>query len=141
MSPTLYEPTDEEVRSGALGLQLRQFNYTHIGEYPQQHNIRFNAKDEQAAEPLVGGIRAFVFMGWLDVEVLWVAQPARGAGLGSRLLKQTENRAQTLGASNARLTTFDWQAEVFYARHGYTVFARMDNYFRGRDLLMMKKAL
>ncbi len=136
---TLYEPTEEEVHSGALGKQLRQFNYAHIGEYAQTQYLRLNAKD--ADGQLLGGIRSLIHMEWLYVELLWVAESARGTGLGSRLLTQTEDQSRGLGACNAQLNTFDWQAEGFYVKHGYGVFARIDNYFRGRELVMMKKTL
>ena len=44
---TITEATQEEVRSGDLGRRLRQFNYTIVGEYPENQPIWLNAKDEE----------------------------------------------------------------------------------------------
>src|SRR5687768_7043021 len=116
-SITISPATDEEIRSGDIGRRLRQFNYGYVGEYPEVKPIRLNARNE--AGEVVGGLRAFVFLYWLRVEVLWVDEPARGLGLGSRLLRQAEDQAKALGAQNAALETFEWQAPAFYAKQGY----------------------
>ena len=131
--------TEEEVRSGDIGRRLRQFNYGHVGEYPEVQSIRLNARNESGA--VVGGLRAFVFLYWLRVEVLWVDEPARGMGLGSRLLREAEAQAKVLGAQNAALETFEWQAPAFYAKQGYEEVARIDGYAKDFYLCLMKKAL
>jgi ribosomal protein S18 acetylase RimI-like enzyme len=138
-SITISPATDEEVRSGDIGRRLRQFNYGYVGEYPEMQPIRLNARNE--AGVVVGGLRAFVFLYWLRVEVLWVDEPARGVGLGSRLLRQAEDQARAHGAQNAALETFEWQAPGFYAKQGYEEVARIDGYAKGFYLCLMKKAL
>src|SRR4051812_35859336 len=137
--PVISPATDEEVRSGELGRRLRHFNYRFVGEYPELQPIRLNAKD--AAGSLVGGVRGFVFLGWLRIEVLWVEEAARHKGLGTRLLSQAEDQAKTFGASNAALETFEWQARDFYLKKGYEEFARIENYAKGFYLAHMKKKL
>lgn len=138
-SISIYDATNEEVSSGELGLKLRQFNYQHVGEYPQQQYIRLNAKDAEGN--LAGGVRGHVFLYWLRIEVLWVAESLRGGGLGTRLLEETESRARALGATNAALETFEWQAPGFYRKRGYEEFARIDDYARGFYLAQMRKRL
>lgn len=138
-SITISPATDDEVRSGDIGRRLRQFNYGYVGEYPEAQPIRLNARNEAGA--VVGGLRAVVFLYWLRVEVLWVDEPARGVGLGSRLLHQAEDEAKALGAQNAALETFEWQAPAFYAKQGYEEVARIDGYAKGFYLCLMKKAL
>jgi len=137
--PTIAPATDEEVRSGELGRRLRHFNYQYVGEYPQEQAIRLNARDAEGK--LVGGVRGLVFLGWLRIEVLWVEETARHKGLGSRLLGQAEDQAKALGASNAALETFEWQARGFYLKKGYEEFARVENYAKGFYLVHMKKKL
>lgn len=138
-SITISAATEEEVRSGDIGRRLRQYNYGFVGEYPDVQPIRLNARNE--AGTVVGGLRAVVFLHWLRVEVLWVDEPARGAGLGSKLLRQAEAEAKALGAQNAALETFEWQAPVFYAKQGYGEVARIDGYAKGFYLCLMKKSL
>ena len=74
-------------------------------------------------------------------EVLWVDKAARGRGIGSRLLAEAERLAKEMGARNAALETFEWQAPRFYERHGYEEVARIEGYAKGFYLALMKKAL
>lgn len=138
-APVITTATEEEVRSGVLGRALREFNYRFVGEYPHAKPIQLNARD--AAGALVGGLRSFVFLGWLRVEVLWVADAARGQGLGTRLLEEAERRALALGAVGAALETFEWQAPEFYFKRGYQVAGRIDRYVQDYALLTMQKRL
>nr|WP_218510398.1 GNAT family N-acetyltransferase [Variovorax sp. dw_308] len=133
------QATEEEVRSGYVGRQLREFNYGFVGEYPETQPVRLNAKD--ADGKVVGGVRAYVFLYWLHIDVLWVEESARGQGLGLQLLSQAEARAIELDARNAKLETFEWQARGFYLKHGYEEFARIDRYAGDFYLAFMKKSL
>lgn len=139
MTYTVAPATDEEVRSGYVGRQLREFNYRYTGEYPEVQYIRLNARDSGAQ--VVGGLRALVAMHWLRIEVLWVRDDVRGKGVGSQLLEEAERLARHLGAGNAALETFEWQAPWFYARRGYEEVARMEKYIGDFYLAIMKKAL
>jgi GNAT superfamily N-acetyltransferase len=139
MKYTVVPATDEEVRSGYVGRQLREFNYRYVGEYPEVQHIRLNARDPEMQ--VVGGLRAIVAMYWLRIEVLWVRDNVRGNGVGSQLLLEAERSARGLGARNAALETFEWQAPGFYARHGYEEVARMDKYIGDFYLAIMRKAL
>jgi len=136
---TFSTPTPEELRSGELGRKLRHFNYGFVGEYPQEQYVRINARDETGR--LLGGLRAFVVLYWLDIEVLFVEEDARGTGLGSRLLIEAERQGMALGAKNAKLGTFEWQARGFYLKHGYEDYARIDDYAPGYYLQLMRKRL
>lgn len=107
----------DELRSGELGRQLRRYNYGFVGEYPEQRHIRLNARDRNGR--LLGGLRSFVFLDWLNIEVFFVEADVRGTGLGSRLLAEAEREAIEVDAKNAKLETFEWQAPSFYQKHGY----------------------
>jgi len=131
--------TPEELRSGELGRKLRHYNYGFVGEYPEQQYIRLTARDADGR--LLGGLRSFVFLYWLTVEVLFVESDVRSLGLGSRLLAEAERQAIELGAKNAKLDTFEWQAAGFYAKHGYEEYARINDYAPGFYLAYMKKVL
>jgi len=135
----IYTPTSEEVHSGELGRRLRQFNYRFVGEYGQAQPIWSSAKTADGR--LVAGLRGFVFLDWLRIEMLFVDETVRRMGLGRRLLVDAESKAQAIGAQHAALETFEWQARDFYAKQGYEEFARIDNYVNGFYLAHMKKAL
>ncbi|MGK6306124.1 GNAT family N-acetyltransferase [Variovorax sp. DT-64] len=136
---TITAATPEELRSGELGRKLRHYNYGFVGEYPEQRYIRLNARDGSGR--LLGGLRGFVFLYWLNIDVLFVEADVRGSGLGSRLLAEAERQAVELGAKNAKLDTFEWQAPAFYRKHGYEEYARIDDYAPGFYLASMKKSL
>ena len=133
------DATPEELRSGELGRKLRHYNYGFVGEYPEQQYIRLNARDGNGR--LLGGLRSFVLLYWLNIDVLFVEADVRGSGLGSRLLAEAERQAMELGAENARLETFEWQAPAFYRKHGYEEYARVEGYAPGFYLSSMKKSL
>ena len=135
----IYTPTAEEVHSGELGRRMRQFNYRFVGEYGQAQPVWVSAKDDSGE--LVGGLRGFVFLHWLNVELLFVDEAARHHGVGRRLLVTAEQKARELGARNATLNTFEWQAREFYLKQGYEEFGRIDNYVQGFYAAYMKKAL
>jgi len=135
----IYTPTAEEVHSGELGRRMRQFNYRFVGEYGQQQPVWVSAKDQGGG--LVGGLRGFVFLHWLNVELLFVDDAARHQGVGRRLLAMAEQKARELGARNATLNTFEWQARAFYLKQGYEEFGRIDDYIQGFYMAYMKKAL
>jgi GNAT superfamily N-acetyltransferase len=136
---TITDATQEEVRSGDLGRRLRHFNYTFVGEYPESQPIWLNARDEEGRT--IGGLRGYVFLYWLHIDVLWVDEAARASGLGSELLAQAEAKAKRLGAHSAKLETFEWQARGFYVKCGYKEFGRIDNHTQGFYLAYMMKTL
>jgi GNAT superfamily N-acetyltransferase len=135
----IYTPTAEEVHSGELGRRMRQFNYRFVGEYGPVQPVWVSAKDSGGG--LVGGLRGFVFLHWLNVELLFVDEAARNQGVGRRLLETAEQKARSLGARNATLNTFGWQARAFYLKQGYEEFGRIDDYIQGFYAAYMKKSL
>lgn len=135
----IYTPAAEEVHSGELGRRMRQFNYRVVGEYGQVQPVWVSAKDDTGG--LVGGLRGFVLLHWLNVELLFVDDAARHKGLGRRLLETAEQKARELGARNVTLNTFEWQAREFYLKQGYEEFGRIDDYVQGFYVAHMKKAL
>lgn len=138
-SLTFAPPSAEDLRAGTLGKQLRAFNYRVVGEYPEVQPVRLDVRDLDGR--LVAGIRAYVFLCWMHTDLLWVAEDQRGSGLGSRLLGMAEAQARALGAQNAKLETFEWQARAFYMKQGYAEYARIDDYVQGQYLASMKKPL
>ena len=135
----IYIPTAEEVHSGVLGSRMRQFNYGFVGEYGQSQPVWVSTRDGQGE--LVGGLRGFVFLQWLTVDLLLVDEAARHRGVGRKLLATAEQKARDLGAHSVTLNTFEWQARGFYIKQGYEEFGHIDNYIQGFQLVYLKKAL
>jgi GNAT superfamily N-acetyltransferase len=97
------------------------------------------ARDEQAT--LIGGVVAAINWNWLHVSLLWVSEPHRHSGLGTRLMDEIEEVAARRGCTHAHLDTFSYQARPFYERRGYEMFAALDDYPPGQQRFFMKKRL
>jgi GNAT superfamily N-acetyltransferase len=136
---TIAIASEEEVRDIALWRRMREFNYRIVGKYPEGQNVWLNAKDPQGH--FLGGFRGEIFFQWLFVNILFVEEPHRRTGIGTRLLAEGEAHARKLGAVRSRLETFDWQAPEFYPKHGYRELTRIADYYRGHSISLMVKDL
>lgn len=90
---------------------------------------------------VVGGIAALTNWEWLHINLVWVDESLRGTGLGHRLLETVEAAARERGCRWAHLDTFSYQARPFYERHGYQLFATLEDYPRGHQRFFLRKAL
>ena len=73
-----------------------------------------------------------------------VRQPARRAGLGSKLMAAAEERLRAVGCSSVLLeVAVDNHAAIaFYHRHGYATLATIPQYYNDRtDALLLGKKL
>ncbi|MEA2224463.1 MAG: hypothetical protein QOH83_2839 [Solirubrobacteraceae bacterium] len=74
-----------------------------------------------------GGLRT-LSPGVGEIKRMFVAAPARGTGLGRRLLRALEARAATVGHAHVRLLTTPMLAEAcaLYAAEGYVEIERVE---------------
>jgi GNAT superfamily N-acetyltransferase len=102
-------------------------------------NIGYVAKENDL---IVGGITSLMYC-WkcLYIDVLWVDEKHRHAGIGSKLLKLVEDQATEEGCHLAHLDTFDFQAKDFYLNHGYVIFGELDNCPQNHKRFYLKKTL
>jgi GNAT superfamily N-acetyltransferase len=96
-------------------------------------------RDERDA--ILGGAHGHVWGGWLDLSLLWVAEPLRGRGYGRKLLEAAEDEARMQGCRGVFLSTFSFQARPFYERFGYEVIADVPDYPAGHTYHVLKKSL
>jgi GNAT superfamily N-acetyltransferase len=94
-----------------------------------------------AAHAVQAGIRYVIAYEWLFIQWLWVAEPYRKQGVGSRLLSQAESAARENGCRGAYVDTFAFQAPLFYPRHGYREFGRLNDFPPGHARIWLSKAL
>lgn len=77
---------------------------------------------------VVGGLTGWTWWGWLSIDILWLAESVRHAGIGSQLVGQAEAEALARGCSGVILNTMSFQAPDFYRTLGYTEYATLDGF-------------
>lgn len=90
---------------------------------------------------VLGGVVGHFFGGWLNVSLLWVDEGHRNRGHGSSLLRMIEGEAVRAGCRYAHLDTYSFEARPFYEKHGYSLFATLDDYPVGFSKYFLKKKL
>ncbi|HVN02709.1 MAG TPA: GNAT family N-acetyltransferase [Caulobacteraceae bacterium] len=106
---------------------------------PAYFPVNFVLRGERG--DVLGGLIGLLWGGWLQVSYVWVAEAARGQGLGARLMQAAEAYAKSRGAVGATLETHSFQARPFYERLGYEVFGELDGYPPGHAKFFLRKAL
>lgn len=128
------EPDDREV----IAAGIRDFNQRKAGP-ANATLLAVVLRDESGAT--IGGLWGRTSYGWLFVELLFVPDALRGAGLGAKLMRAAELEAKARGCHAAWLDTYDFQARAFYERLGYAEFGRLDDYPTGHLRHFMRKDL
>jgi GNAT superfamily N-acetyltransferase len=123
----------EAVQAGLLDYN-RQFT-----SFEGAGTLHIFLRDEAGA--LAGGLLGHTWWGWLSVEILWLAEAARGQRYGSRMLALAEQEAARRGCHHALLDTMSWQALPFYLKHGYEQWGQLDDFPIGESRYFLKKAL
>jgi GNAT superfamily N-acetyltransferase len=90
---------------------------------------------------MIGGMDAAVLADVFFVQKLWVADTARGLGLGRRLMERAEQEAIARGCRRITVDTMTYQAPDFYRKLGYGVKAIVANRVDGHDRIFLEKAL
>ncbi|MCJ8206932.1 GNAT family N-acetyltransferase [Pseudomonas sp. RGM2987] len=130
-------PTDEERQ--AILAPLRAYNTAKTGGTVPEL-VAWLVRDERSDE-VVGGLYGRVFFRWLYIELLVVPEQARGQGTGSSLMQMAEEYAREKGCVGMWLDTFDFQAPVFYRKHGFTEIGQIDDYPPGHQHFFFQKRL
>jgi len=115
------------------------FNEEKAGPRDFRHLAIF-VSDPETGEVL-GGLWGGTTYGQLKIEVLYLHDSLRGAGLGRELIDQAEAEALARGCHAVWLETFTFQARGFYERLGYSVFGAIEDYPTPHSLFFMKKSL
>jgi GNAT superfamily N-acetyltransferase len=97
------------------------------------------ARDESGV--VRGGLTGSSYYDWLFVKWLWVAEPFRRQGFGSKLLNRAEEVARERKVGAVYLDTFTFQAPGFYEKHGYREFGRLDDAVHGHARIWLAKRL
>jgi ribosomal protein S18 acetylase RimI-like enzyme len=134
----VFDPLPAETLSRLVSENVISANVASTG-FSDWHPVGFFLRS--ARGEWLGGLTGYVWGGWLHVNFLWVSEALRGQGHGTRLMDAAEAMARERGATGATLETFTSQAPDFYAKRGYSIFGRIDDYPPGHAKLFLSKRL
>jgi GNAT superfamily N-acetyltransferase len=129
--------TATEAEVAALRDALFEYNFEATG-YRDGKSLSCFLYDDG---DLVAGIDGFTWGGYARIDYLWVAEPRRGCGLGSRLLAAAETEARRRGCSTVVLDTHSFQAPGLYRARGYTEIGTTTGTPRGHTQTLFQKSL
>ena len=143
LSLVLSATADAEARD-FIRQQLRAFNDTRSEHHRAIRSTEPTPLDiliRNKAGEIVSGLISSTYWGWLEVNILWVAEGLRRLGHGRTLLRMAETEAKARGCSQVMLTTYSFQARGFYEKEGYRVVGEMVGYPPGAVYYWMRKGL
>ncbi len=118
---------------------LNRFNDQQIG-YGDRLPLAVVVKDPDSGEVL-GGITGRSSLGLLFLDLFYLPEALRGAGLGSELLRRFEQEGRRRGCLSAVLYTISFQAPDFYQRHGWQRMGEVPCLPPGTSRIFMSKTL
>jgi GNAT superfamily N-acetyltransferase len=135
LTVTAADPTPDDVQY--LEDRIYEFNSSATGIGDGEWLAFF----VRANDRIVAGISGNTWGGTCELRQFWVEESQRKRGLGTKLFQAAEHEARRRGCGQIVLTTFSFQAPVFYERHGFEVVATVDDHPRGHRNLLMRKRL
>jgi GNAT superfamily N-acetyltransferase len=89
----------------------------------------------------LAGLYGWTWGGSCYIQDLWVRKALRGQGYGTRLFYAAEQEARTRGCHQVILDSYSFQAPGFYQKHGYEVFAVLEDHPRHHRNYYLRKRL
>lgn len=132
------EEKPEESAWGIIGRGVAAYNREQAGDNGFQR-VCYLLRDGEGE--IVGGVLAEVYWEWLYIDLLWIDETIRRNGYGTSLMARIEEEARQLGAKNAYLDTFSFQAPEFYENLGYRSFGELGDFPEGMKRFFMRKEL
>lgn len=130
------EPRASDMQALVKG--LTEFNASRSnGDTPQY--ILATVKNSEGV--LAGGLLGATYLGWLQIQVVWLDDKLRGHGYGSELMAVAEKEALRRGCARSFLETLSFQALPFYEKCGYEVFSRLPDFPPGGARYALTKQL
>ncbi|ALK96215.1 hypothetical protein AB595_14490 [Massilia sp. WF1] len=117
-----------ELKHGDMGAVIKgltEYNESKAnGDTPNYLVLIVRDKEQQ----VVGGLVGATYLGWLQVQALWMAEALRGRGYGTVLMRRAEEEALRRQCPRVFLETLSFQALPFYEKLGYTVASRIADF-------------
>lgn len=129
-------PRPEDFRTLVDG--VRSFNRDQTGnEWPRP--VAFYIRE--AERQIIAGVQGTLWGRSMHIDALWVDDPHRACGYGSKLMKAIEDYAAAHAYPLVYLETTSFQALPFYEGLGYRVFGELPRISDGHTLYFLAKEL
>jgi GNAT superfamily N-acetyltransferase len=119
---------------------VRGFNKMLFANHPPGQDLAIAIRDPDSNEP-VGGLLGRTNGGWLGIELLFVPEAFRGAGLATKLIALAEDEARNRGCHSVWIDTLNPKALRLYQRLGYEIFGELKDYPVGGSRFFLQKKL
>lgn len=133
-------PTKEELITISKG--IKSYNQQFLDDsvvFEVDTKFAVFAKNEEGK--VLGGIRARAYWNYCMIELLWLSEEARGAGIGTQLMTTAEQYALEKGFKYIRTETVSFQARPFYEKLGYQVYGALPDFPEGHTTYCVFKKL
>ena len=132
------QPGDED-DAEYIDDKLVEYNWSQVPSVHDFEGIGRKIQDDNG-EPIAAGFAGVNFWNIAFVEMLWVDEPRRNQGIGSRLLSDIEREAKKTGAGIVMIDARDWNVE-FFKKLGYTVYCTLEDYPSGHSKYKLQKRI
>jgi GNAT superfamily N-acetyltransferase len=92
-------------------------------------------------DEIMAGLHGWTWGGSCYIRDLWVHQDIRGQGYGTQLLQAVEQAARARGCHHIILESYSFQAPGFYQKHGFEIFAVLEDHPRRHRNYYLRKPL
>lgn len=124
----------------AIETPLIQYSEAAAGSARDARLPVITIEDPETGET-VGGLWGRTARRHLQIQLLFVPDALRGAGLGNELIRMAEDEARQRGCVGVWLDSYSFQAPGFYERLGYSQFGVIEDYPPGHARHFLRKAL
>jgi GNAT superfamily N-acetyltransferase len=139
-NPSLTLSRERDPRAEAVVTDgLAAFNKAAFGRIDAQ-TLDVLVRDDETGE-IIGGLLGHTSLGLFFLDLLYLPEELRGAGLGSRIITLAEDEARRRGCTAAFVYTSHSRRPAFYERHGYRRFGEIACPPAGATRIFLSKAL
>ena len=118
--------------------RLYEYNSEQTGRDDGQLFAFFIHNEQQE---IVAGLSGWTWAQACEIRTLWVHPSLRGQGHGRELLEAAEAEARLRDCQVIMLTTYSFQAPVFYQKQGYQLAYELEDFPPGHGCCVMVKRL
>ena len=137
-----YEITREDAEhrtlSSFLSDQIYEFNQAATG-FTDGILMAYSVRDSEGN--IIAALTGHTWGGTCEVSQLWVDEPHRHQGHGSRLMAEAEKIARERKCSQIILGTHSFQAPDYYKHLGFEIIGGFEDYPVGHQMYILRKLL